>query len=370
MSVIEVARAAMGSHRTTLWTVDVLDEHDVLVRPLHEFVTGSIENNRFREINGGGSLDLAARPSEFPEDLDWGRIRFRPMQHLSGVEEPIPWGVYLPEVPKFEYDDDLGMMTATVSLMDKLCVPAQDSPAETFSLAEGTNVVQAVVQILTDLGETRIAATPSNLVLPASRSWLVTDEGMTWLRVVNDLLSIVNYFSLWVDLYGIYQIGPHRPSQTDGAAWTFSYGIPGRSSLYRAGWVRSEDWFQVPNRVVLVSQGSEDTEAMTAVASNNNPESKFSIPRRGGRVITRKETGVEAANHTVLNDLARRRLESLTGAVTNLEVETAPIPLWPNDRVALSPRGGATVQATVSSWTLPLVFDGLMSHTWREVVSL
>ena len=371
MEITDQMRTVLTGHRQTRWVAWLCDETDALVRELDEFAGGSLENDRNADIRGGGSIELRSAPGEGAPDIDWGSARIRIEQHITGLD-PTPWGVYLPEVPEVTWHDEQGTMACTVSLMDKTVIPSQDQPTDTYSLAAGTNIVATVVSILTSLGETRVAAEESSLTLPADRSWPV-DEDTSWLTIINDLLSVAGYYALWCDAEGIYQIGPNRPSSSDDTpAWTFTYGGDGHggSSLYQPEWQQSEDWYSVPNRVILVSQGDDETPALTATATNTDPASKYSTVSRG-RVITTKETGVEAADLATLTALARTRLESLTTSVTNINITTAPLPLWPNDRVDLvTPSRDGRVACTVSSWSISLEPGGLMEHSWREVVSL
>ncbi|MBK7822815.1 MAG: hypothetical protein IPJ61_17570 [Tessaracoccus sp.] len=223
MDLTPEIRAAMYGHRSTRWAAVLLDDNDMLVRDLHEFTSGQLEQNRFREIRGGGSLDLVS-PTGFA-GIDWGRARIRIEQHLDGLDEPIPWGVYLPERPETVWEDEQGLALCSVTLMDKLAVPAQDCPAETYSVAEGANVVATVVSILAALGETRVAVTDSPLTMPAARSWPITGDDTSWLQVINDLLSVVGYMALWCDQDGIYRVSPHRPAGPgDDPAWVFEFG--------------------------------------------------------------------------------------------------------------------------------------------------
>ena len=360
--------AALSGHRTTRWEVELLDENNRLVRVLHEFVGGTLEQNRFRTIRGGGVINLALDTA--PEgrfDVNWGNARFRILQHVDTLPAAIPWGIYLPDAPNVRYNDDTGALEASVTLVDLVTIVAQDMPETTFSLAEGTNVVDAVVDILHTLGQTNLAITPSAHTLPKSRSYPVTEEAeSTWLHIINDLLSIISYFTLWVDAEGVFHVSPYRPYEGETPAWGFSYG---ESSIYVPEWDREQDWFDVPNKVILVTSGDEDTEALVSVSLNENPESPFSIPRRK-RTITLKETGIEAANQTVLDSLAQKRLTSLTGAVSNITATTAPVPLWPNTVVSFTPAHGELIRCTVSSWSLELHPYGLQSHSWREVLTL
>lgn len=362
---------AMSGHRTSEWYVDLVDAQDNTLRRLNELDAssgGQIEQNRFRNIRGGGSLKLVAPPNSSGRfNIDWGRARFRVMQRVEGLADPIPWGVFLPDVPQITLDDDTGLLTAEVTLMDKMAILDQDMPDSTFSLPAGTNITDAVTSIMRNLGQERLAVTPSDEVLKDGRSYPVTEEEeVSWLNIVNDLLSIAGYFATWVDAEGVYQISPYRPYQGGPPAWTFEYGP---NSLYSAEWDRLQDWGDVPNKVILVGAGDEGAEALSSTVINDDPESPFSTVNRG-RAIVRKETGVEASSQAVLDTLAARRLTSLSGAVSNIEASTAPIPIWPNTTVRFVPRHGEVITCTVSSWTLNMTPDALQNHSWREVTTL
>lgn len=369
MLITDAIRAVLAGHRHTEWRVWLLDEHDQPVRLLTELADdpGHLEHNIFADIRGGGSLNLQTVPGVTGFGIDWGSARFRVEQLIDGIDDPIPWGVYLPEVSEIEYHDEHSAASCTVPLMDKTLVLAQDQPTETYSLPAGTPIVETVIGIITGLGETRIVAEPSPLTLPVARSYPV-DEDTSWMRIINDLLSVANYRAVWCDRDGQYRLSPYRPAGPgDAPLWTFAYG-PG--ALYMPRWSESEDWMSVPNRVICTTQGDSTAAGLRSVATNNNPDSKYSVPRRG-RIITRKEIGVEAADQASLDGYTLRRLESLTTSVTNASVTTAPVPLWTGDRVDLvTPSRPGPVACVSSSWSLEMTAGALMDHQWREGVAL
>lgn len=358
----DLLRALEGGHRTK-WRVELLDSKDKMIRTLTEFQGGKLEQNLYRAIRGGGNLTLLSEPGQTSFDIDWGTARFRPVMRIDDTWD-IPWGIYLPSKPNEVLDEEQKTVSASVSLMDKLLVLQQDGPLDTFSLAAGTEVTDTIGYILTELvGETMVIVEESNLALPNARSY---PPDASWLEIINDLCSIINYWSIFEDRQGFLRVESYTDPARRSPIYTFTHG----ASPYKPEWEKEQDWFDVPNRVVLRTDGGPEEEAFTAYADNINPDSIFSIPSRG-RVIRHFEDGVEAADQMVLQELAWRRLESLTGAVTNLHLDIAPLPLWPNDRVNfITNTDGSTIPLTVTQLQIPLDPTGLMQARFRQLVSV
>lgn len=360
MELTPELRAALTGHRVTTRHCRLLDTNDQLIRVMDEFTGGTVEQNQFATIQGGGRIELRVPTQGW--DIDWGKHRIQPVTTINGIE--FPWGVYLIEKPTTSHDDNQRSDTASVTLLDKTAILHQTVPAETVSYPAGANIVTIVETILTNLGQTRIISTPSPLTLPATKVYPVTEE-MTWLGIVNDLLSVINYRGLHCDEYGNFRVDPYVPLRDRGVDWKFEFGP---DSLYLPQWSETEDWYGVPNHVRLVTQGDSETAGMVANAYNTDPDSRFSIVSRG-RTISYPESGVDAADQTTLDALAERRLESLTTSVTNIEVTHAPLPLWPGTRVAFTtPARSGVIGATVTGWTLDLSAGGLMQAKWREIL--
>src|SRR5690606_14890171 len=109
---------------------------------------------------------------------------------------------FLIEAPADEYNDDRGTITTSIKIMDKLAVLLQDEVDASYSLPAGTTITDAVRALIISTGEVKMAITDSDLTLPAGQVWEV---GTPKLRIVNDLLSMINYNPLWCDGYGIYR---------------------------------------------------------------------------------------------------------------------------------------------------------------------
>lgn len=349
--------------REVEWRAFLLDENDRVVRELYEFQDGSLEQNMFRSIRGGGSMLLQTNPGEKDFDIDWGKARFRFEHYVNGVSKSC--GIYLPEKPTTVYDEEDRTAQASVSLMDKTLILEQDGPRNTFSLDEGVVVTEAIARIFEEMGEERLIIEDApNLTLPVARQYSVENN---WLQIVNDLCSIINYWACYADEEGYFRIDKYRDPAGRTPVFTFEYG---EDSIYKPIWQEEQDWFSVPNLVVLESDGDEEEEGFEAYAENRDPTSPFSVQNRG-RTIRLVEQGVEAADEAVLNELAQRRLRDVTGAVTNAFLDHAPIPLWPNDRVNFVSVSKGEVQSyTVTKWDVNMRAGSLMATRFRKLVSV
>lgn len=343
-------------NRVEEWYVELLRKDDTIKRRLHEFSGGRYEQNVFSTIRGGGSINLRY---DGESDIDWGsdRVKIWYREHTSDLS--IPMGVFLISRPKTDHDDETNVSDAQVAIIDKLAVLDQDMADGSFSLPKGTNVTRAVKDLILSAGETRMSITDSTRTMSAGRVW---EAGTSKLRIINDLLDSINYWALWCDGEGFYRTSPYIEPDKRPIAFEFNYGS---TSIHLPQWTKEQDWFEVPNKVVLVTHGDDETPAIIGVDTNTDPVSPYSYQARG-RWIVHTETGVEATDQATINAMATRRLRELSSKVTNLEVTHAVANLWPNDRVRFrTPIYSGT--ATVSSYSIDLTPGSLVDATWREV---
>lgn len=344
-------------NRVEEWYVDLLNENDQLIRRLDEFSGGSYEQNVFSTIRGGGSLDLKFQGEP---DISWGSSRVKIWYREASSSTVWPMGVFLISVPRMDYDDETDMLDCQVAIIDKLAVLDQDAVDGSFSLAAGVNVTRAVKDLILSAGESRMSVTDSDHTLSSGRVW---EAGTTKLRVINDLLDSINYWALWADGDGFYRTSPYIEPKDRPVSFEFNYGD---TSIHLPSWTKEQDWFEVPNKVVLVTHGDDEEPALIGTATNTDPSSPYSYPSRGGRWIVLTETGVEAVDQATITAMARRRLTEASSKVTNLDVTHAVANLWPNDRVRFS-TPVYTGTATVSSYSVDLHPGSLVEATWREV---
>ncbi|QKY80319.1 minor tail protein [Microbacterium phage Mercedes] len=372
--------------RVTSYRWEVLEHSngvDQLVGTLDGVADGRLTWTQNAAVKGGGKaevVDLAASDTA-PGMLRIGNLklesaRLRPVCVVQGLPEN-PLGVFLVSAAKEEWEATGRVWQ--LELLDKCTVPQQDQVDQSYAVAAGTLILQQVKIILASCGEYIAIDNSSTL---ATSSGMVWEAGTSKLKIINDLLEVAGYNSLWMDGYGNFQLTP-RVLPANRSLTYDVLGIPrelrdGSQSIYTPDWNRDKDSFDVPNKVVAVqAAGGDDAAALVGQWTNEDASSPYSYQQRGGRWLTHTLDSVEVPEGTdaevvaFLQNRARATLIQMSAVQATVKLEHLPIPVRVGDvvRFANSKAGidGRHVITRLQLDTHPL---GMMSSTLQEVVSL
>lgn len=245
---------------------------------------GSIERVQTSEKESGtlscSSID------ELPDD---GRIRIYANDLYTGDRYPL--STMRITRPSTKVTSASGE-TADIKMLSVLTYASQDGPTVPYVVNAGDNIIDAVKNIFENLG-LKVNAVSSNTVLAESK---VYDED-NWLSIANDLLTgSPNYSSAWPDRYGTVMLTPYIEPSEKAAFTVFSDSGEQRSKFIGSS-STDDDWYSVPNRVVLRYDGSESS--YRAVAEDCSG-SRLSYESRGYWVTYSEsvsdvpETGIQA----------------------------------------------------------------------------
>jgi hypothetical protein len=316
---------------------------------------GTLDFNANSRVKAGGSIEV-----KDVDGVDWTIARVRPWAHVDDIEWPL--GVFLAAAPQDAWSG--GRWGGSVELLGKLATLDTDYVPAAVAYPAGTVVTEAVREQIGLAGQTGYAVTASPQTLATAMVW---DAGTSRLTIINELLAAIGYWSLTADGMGRFIAAPYtRPSDRP-----VRYPLlDSPSSIYADEFGRDRDFYKVPNRYVVISQGSGDTEALVGVAENTNPDSPFSIPTRG-YVKAEVETGVDATDQAAIDAIAQQRLIDAMSVTTALTIQHAVIPLDPNDVVRLRRvPAGVDGRYTAQTITIPLNGLELATTTIREVPTL
>lgn len=346
------------THRRESWRWAVMSNSEAPMGDLDGAGTATLEFNVNSTIRSGGNLGWSGR-GDMP---DWLKIRLQPWYTLrwSGGDISWPLGVFIPAAPKVSYTS--GGYTVSLELYDKLLILEQDTAESTFTVPAGANVTDTIRAIIAEAGETLLTIVDSDETLSSPMVWEI---GTTRLKIVNELLEAINYFSLWCDGWGAYHAAPYYAPQTRPIVRTFTDDA---ASIYSPDFTHDLDTFNVPNRVTLVARSDGDAPALTAVATDEDPNSPFSQPSRG-RWLGQPFTDIEATSQAVLDSIAVRRLRELQQVSSTFDFSHAMVPLNLNDvvRFQQSPNG-INVRAVVQTMTISTAVGELVRTSLRQVV--
>jgi hypothetical protein len=313
---------------------------------------GSLQWSAFRSVRGTGSLDITLPPGL---EIDWLTDRVRITHHHGDIVRP--HGVWLISAPERSH---AGPVThVTLQLADK--TELLNSPIGGWRTVQpGEVVADTVTTIVRDRTGELPSILPSDAVTPRAYTWAPED---TWLKVVNDLLTLVNYGSLWADLAGRFRSEPYV-APADRRV-TCTYGFREGERLMRAEWSDELPLWDIPTGFAVYTEGDEDTPGMSARA-DLPVEHPLSAARRG-REILRVEPA-EAATQAALDGMAQRRLNSQLSVVYRATLEHPVDDSQLNDVVIHSPAGfrGAIVNRDITLGVGAVVSDSVR-HIWTDL---
>ena len=305
-------------------------------------------------------FDLDNNPTD--EEVSWLSDMIRPEIVIDGVTHPL--GLFLPST--IQQSDDVngaGFTALRIEAYDR-CWQIKDMYTEQPQyFSSGQNYIDAIVSVLTSAGIAIISATPTDATLSEAREdWNI---GTSYLTIINQLLSEINYNPLWFNATGAAVLEPASVPTAEN----IEHMIDNTDvlSLVRPGLSRTTDIYNSPNVFICVCSNPDKSGSMVAKSENTNPQSPLSVQRRGRRIA--KVFNVDnIADQTELQAYAdRMRNESMITGET-IVVTTGLLPgFGVSDVVGL--RYDDIFDICIEkSWSMDLRVGGSMSHTLEKVV--
>lgn len=344
---------SLTTHRTERFLIEHLTRTEASLGYLDGILGGQLEWNANATLSAGGSVSLVEQEGQ---DINLSQDRFRIWWEVGEVD-PWPLGVYVLAAPSVQHSPE--GTSSTITLIDKMTVVQGDVLTQTLQIAAGSNVIQQVVLQIQASGENRIASTPSSTVLSNALTW---EPGTSRLSVINDLLTIAGYWSLWTDGSGQFRVEPYVDPANRPVAWTFQEGA---ASIHSPFWEYEMPLWEATNMVVLISQATDDGLVWTASAVDDNPASPTSTVSMGRVLNPIVEENVEAASQVDLQAQAARKLINNSNVIGKIRVSHAVVPLWYNEAVKFTSQGMDTT-ATVTKMSLNLAPGSLVAAEWRQ----
>lgn len=294
-----------------------------------------------------------------PMEIDWLSDEIQPCLILDGVQHPL--GVFMPATPK-NVNDGI-VESVSVEAYDR-CWRVRDTNSAALPFwPAGTLYLDAIKQLLVEAGVGTVLAVPSDAAFPEDREdW---DIGVSYLSIVNQLLTEINYYPLYFDASGAAIL---RPVVTpDASSINRTLDVRNREARILPGISRETDIFSAPNFFIVTCSNPDKDDLMVATAANENPQSPLSVQRRGRRICARLRVDNIASQEELQAYADKLRNESLiTGE--SLRISTALMPgCSVNDVVALH-YGDLTSLCIERGFDMELRVGGKMNHRLERVV--
>lgn len=360
----EVLRALRGMQARREWRFryELLTKDNIRIRDLENVVGGSVEQDFFAEIKRTARFVL----------VDDGTINFlnHRIRPWAGVRMPDgnymewPLGVFLLTTPTRKVDIS-GVVTRDVEAYDQTIVLQDDTVPDRYFVSGNYPYTDAINEILSlTPGIPSYSISPSLSVTPAAMEW---EPGTPKYRIIADMLSSINYTSLWFDGNGVARATPYVSPTSRSAEFTYRTNDV---SVILPEADHTLDLYSMPNRWVLIVSNS-DQPPLRAEITNADPASPTSVPNRG-RIITQVITDSNAPNQSVLNAIAERYKDENGQVYESIAFRTGIMPFHENSDVFDFEYVGFVGYGRFmeTKWSMDLSQGSEMSHEARRSISI
>lgn len=358
-----ILAAIQGSEGFRRWSFryDLLDANGAKIGDLDNVQAGSVDQNWLGDIKRTAKFEVKeVTYINYLSDRiqPWVRLHLPPYGDNDWAEWP--QGVFILSTPTRGIEAS-GRVHREVDGYDLTQILLDDKVINRHSVAAGAAYTAAVTALLPGTANVVVSA----LTLPVAMEW---DPGTAKLKIINDLLSAINYESLSVDERGVFQVRPYRSPAARPPEYT--YGVTD-DSIMLPEVEQTLDLFSIPNQWVLVVSEPDRAAAIRGVYTNNDPASLTSTVRRG-RTIVDFRTEQDAADAATLTAKAERLGFEASQVYEALAFTTGLNPLHSgNDLYRITdPRLGLNATYVEHAWSMDLAATAKMSHKARRVLSL
>lgn len=295
-------------------------------------------------------------------EVNWLSDEIRPELVIDGVAYPL--GIFLPAtVQESKGQAGTQLRSLHVEAYDRCWMVRDHYTESTTYFAAGTNYGTAIESLLTAAGIALISAAPTSATLAEAREdWNI---GTSYLEIVNQLLSEINYNPLWFDGDGTAIVEPASVPAASSIRHTVDLADPG--VLARPGIQKKTDIYSAPNVFICVCSNADKTGVMVARSENTNPQSQLAIQRRGRRIAKVVQVDNIADQDELQAYADRLRNESMITSETIL-LSTGLLPGFGVDDVVGLIDGEDMSVCIERAWTMSLTTGGTMQHTLEKVV--
>lgn len=293
------------------------------------------------------------------DDVDWLIDELKPFQIINGIEYPV--GVFSIATIVDNYDEN-GCKTLYVEAYDRGLILKQKTAEKQLFFKAGTKYLSAIGELLLDAGLTLWTAIQSEKRLATDRAWPI---GVSYLTIVNSLLSEINYSSIWFDENGFGILEPLKTASVENIK--HQYSAEDGLKVLKRPCSRQVDVFDAPNVFVVVCQNPDLKEPLTSVAVNESPISKLSVFNRQRRIATLVRIE-NTPDQETLDEYASRLVFDSMMVEETVVVSTANMPGHTVNNIVslIHPDISGLFQET--GWTLVLASGQEMQHTLRRSV--
>ncbi len=342
---------------------DLLNKNEVKIGVLSGTPSGnSIDFNSLADIKRTGVFTF--KEIELNE-VDWLNDRVRPVFLLKMPDgNYIEWslGIFLLSSPTRKDNND--GIWREVEAYDSSVILKEDKFDNRYYIPAGTKYIDAISLIINSALIYKINITDHSGVISTDKEFEI---GSSKLEVLNQLLSEINYTSLWVDTYGFFTSKPYiLPSDREV---DYSYKTD-ELSIICGGAINELDLFNVPNKWVVTASNPEK-QPLTSTYVNDSATSITSTLNRGRTIVDYRQID-DTLDQSTLDAYTKRIAYNASQIYEKVQFETALMPHHTfMDTLFIEYKSLAISSKHIETeWSMDLQAGGRMRHSVRRIVNI
>lgn len=314
--VMDVLHGRSGSRGIVKFRYDLLNYAGVKIGEL-DISSARISMDSEAEIKRTASFQIAENEAQ---DIDWLTDRIQPvfcLQMPDGGWIEWPLGVFMMSSPVRRNE---GKRTKSdVEAYDESLILREDKFTDRYFIPAGTGYITAITSILNGAGIWKINITPHPGVTNVDKEFEIGTEKLT---AVNQLLTEINYTSLWVDENGFFTASPYELPSNREVEYEYKNN---EISIIRPGSVERLDLFNVPNVWVRYVQNPDHGIALRSVYRNTSPTSPTSTVRKRRNIVSVEPVN-DIYDQATLDAFTKRQAYADSQVYGEFEFATAVMP--------------------------------------------
>ncbi|EMS74051.1 hypothetical protein [Ruminiclostridium cellobioparum] len=353
---------AKNGVREVKFRYDLLNKYEVKIGELLVADSeNSINFNSLANIKRTGIFNF--RETEL-KDVDWLNDRVQPVFLLKMPDGKFikwPLGMFLLSSPTRK--DNFGVWRE-VEAYDPSVILNENRFDNRYYIQANTKYIDAITTILNSAGIRKVNITNHNGIISIDKEFEI---GTSKLEAINQLLSEINFTSIWVDTFGYFTSKPYiLPGDRETE---YSYKTDDLSITYD-GAVNELDLFNVPNKWIITASNPEKA-PLTSVYVNDSLNSITSTINRG-RVITDFRQIDDIYSQEVLDNYTRRISYNASNIYEKFYFNTCLMPHHDFMNVLYIEYKNLNIASEFieTEWSIDLQAGAKMSHSVRRVINI
>jgi hypothetical protein len=360
--VIDQLHGRTGSEGLRKFRYDLLNNEDIKIGEVLA-QSGRVALDSLGEIKRTAGFRITEQEGQ---DIDWLNDRIQPVFCLQMPDKGFaewPLGIFL--LPSPDRKDENNKIKRDIEAYDTSQILKEDKFTDRYRIAAGTKYTDAITTLLnsSEIWKVRIIAHTGTLA--ADKEFEI---GTSKLQAINQLLTEINYTSLWVDENGYFVSQPYALPTTQETEYEYRNDD---ISIIHPGSAETLDIFALPNKWVRYISNPDKGVTLRSEYVNDLSSSPTSTVNRG-RTIVDIESVDDIYDQTTLDAYVKRVAYEKSQVYAKFDFSTALMPhhSFLDSLFIEHTLYGISDKYIESSWSMELQTNGRMTHSCRKVIQI